>query len=253
MKETQLFGKLLPSHPDILPILEEIREKYQIPEISPYDDSLRVFLEYDLEIGWGDVHGEILERLKETDLLPEKTKKFYNATKNMQVNPFYDPEFENVSEEFRNGIKIIIESFVKNYEPVINAIDGMYREFTNLCLEFLLTGEARELPPAWFCTVDVMDIFGEKVILAMANQVADPEDVAEMFKAKYRATFGKHRPKITEKHVKTADFLRMRWEGKSIAYLLEEENISAPATRKRHDKMRQELHRLKKTIYRLVT
>lgn len=42
MKEAHLLGKLLPSHPDILPILEEIREKYQIPEISPTDNSLKI-------------------------------------------------------------------------------------------------------------------------------------------------------------------------------------------------------------------
>jgi hypothetical protein len=42
MKETKLLGKLLPSHPDILPILVEIREKYHIPEISPIDNSLKL-------------------------------------------------------------------------------------------------------------------------------------------------------------------------------------------------------------------
>jgi hypothetical protein len=36
MQETKLLGKLLPSHPDILSILEEIREKYKISEISPF-------------------------------------------------------------------------------------------------------------------------------------------------------------------------------------------------------------------------
>ena len=35
MKEAQLFGKLRPTIPEILPILEDIREKYQIPEIAP--------------------------------------------------------------------------------------------------------------------------------------------------------------------------------------------------------------------------
>jgi hypothetical protein len=33
MKEAKLLGKLLPSYPDILPILEEISEKYRIPPI----------------------------------------------------------------------------------------------------------------------------------------------------------------------------------------------------------------------------
>ena len=35
MKQELFFGKLFPSHPQILPILNDIREKYQIPEISP--------------------------------------------------------------------------------------------------------------------------------------------------------------------------------------------------------------------------
>jgi len=28
MKETELLGKLLPGHPDVFPIIENIREKY---------------------------------------------------------------------------------------------------------------------------------------------------------------------------------------------------------------------------------
>ena len=38
MKETELLGTLMPPHPDILPIIENIREKYQIPEVSPEDE-----------------------------------------------------------------------------------------------------------------------------------------------------------------------------------------------------------------------
>jgi hypothetical protein len=37
MKQELFFGMLLPSHPLILPILEDMREKYQIPEISMND------------------------------------------------------------------------------------------------------------------------------------------------------------------------------------------------------------------------
>jgi len=35
MKESELLGKLMPGHPDIFPIIENIREKYQIPEVRP--------------------------------------------------------------------------------------------------------------------------------------------------------------------------------------------------------------------------
>lgn len=265
MEEAKLLGKLLPTHPDILPILLEIKEKYQIPEISPTDNSIKVLLEFESEIDWESVYAEILEKVTESDLLPEKTKRAYDALKKIQSEGLKDLELEKVSEDFRKSLQTLINLFMKQYEPVISSIDGVYKELTNHCLEYLLTGEAREVPEDWFVQVGVMDSFGEKVIFAMANQAADPDKVTVMFKNKFIATFGKHRPKITEQHIKTADFLRMRWEGKSIAYLLEEEDILEPkrkkgkntsrhstTIRKRHDKMRQKLSRLKKTIYNLI-
>jgi len=44
MKETKLIGKLLPTHSDILPILEDVREKYNIKHVKPEDDSLKELL-----------------------------------------------------------------------------------------------------------------------------------------------------------------------------------------------------------------
>jgi hypothetical protein len=40
MKESQFLGTLLPSHPNFLPIVEAIREKYGLPEITPGDDPI---------------------------------------------------------------------------------------------------------------------------------------------------------------------------------------------------------------------
>jgi hypothetical protein len=40
MKESEFLGTLLPSHPDFLPIVQAIREKYNLPEISPDDDPI---------------------------------------------------------------------------------------------------------------------------------------------------------------------------------------------------------------------
>ena len=40
MKETKFLGALLPSSPDFLPIIEGIRRKYNLPEISPDDDPI---------------------------------------------------------------------------------------------------------------------------------------------------------------------------------------------------------------------
>ena len=35
MKESQFIGTLMPSHPYFQPIIEAIREKYQLPEVDP--------------------------------------------------------------------------------------------------------------------------------------------------------------------------------------------------------------------------
>jgi len=35
MKESELLGKLMPGHPDIFPIIENISEKYQLPDGGP--------------------------------------------------------------------------------------------------------------------------------------------------------------------------------------------------------------------------
>jgi len=40
MKETKFLGTFLPSSPNFLPIIRQIREKYQLPEISPEDDGI---------------------------------------------------------------------------------------------------------------------------------------------------------------------------------------------------------------------
>jgi hypothetical protein len=47
--ETKIIGSLLPAHEDIMPILKEIREKYQIPEISPTDNEMKILLRHELE------------------------------------------------------------------------------------------------------------------------------------------------------------------------------------------------------------
>lgn len=40
MKEADLLGKLLPGHLNVFPIIENIREKYNIPEVRPEEAKL---------------------------------------------------------------------------------------------------------------------------------------------------------------------------------------------------------------------
>ena len=41
MKETQFIGALMPSHPDLQPIIQAIREKYQLPEVDPDGEPIK--------------------------------------------------------------------------------------------------------------------------------------------------------------------------------------------------------------------
>jgi hypothetical protein len=62
MKEARIIGKLLPTHPDIFPILVDIREKFDIPDISPEGDVITEIFLADEQIDW-DVKSPSCESL----------------------------------------------------------------------------------------------------------------------------------------------------------------------------------------------
>jgi hypothetical protein len=61
MKENKFLGALLPSSPDLLPIIQAVREKYNLPEINPDDDSITEiysFMKRNLSIMIGSNHAQ---------------------------------------------------------------------------------------------------------------------------------------------------------------------------------------------------
>lgn len=72
-KESNFIGTLLPSEEQFLPILKEIRVKYNIPEVVPDDDGITEILLADENIDWEEVHQEIKEKIINLDeLFPEQ-------------------------------------------------------------------------------------------------------------------------------------------------------------------------------------
>ena len=100
-------------------------------------------------------------------------------------------------------------------------------------------------------------LWGEPVIVAMGNELADPKEVAKLYKDAYRNTFGEVKPKITKGHLNAADDLRMTLEGKSIKYLVDiyEENHPSefpPRASKQYKETRQtHYERIRKNLYYL--
>jgi hypothetical protein len=266
MLATQLYGKLLPTHQDIRPIIEDVRAKYQIPEITSDDNGLKVLLRHHLEINWQAVHDDILERLRDLpELLPERTRKGYLAFKKFQAKGLVDPELKKVSPEFRRSVGQLVDHFMALYQPTADQLDEFYVDIADHCLEFLLTGEARPIPQNWLASVRTIDHEGQKTVIAMANELADPDEMAELFKAEFYEAFGKDRPKLTKEDVKTADFLRMKWFNKPIDFILEEEEQKDPAAfagrnsrryptaaRRHHSRMKQRLYRLEKDLFQIL-
>ena len=266
MIENKVLGKLLPSHESIQIILNKVRDKYQIPEISPSDDGMEEILRHGLDLDWIIIHSEILENIKASpDIFPEKYRRLYKVLNNYQEKISNEPELEKVSQEFRDNFKTMMDLLMSQFLPIVQEMDIFFRTIADLSVEYLFTGKAREVPENWFLRFYEMNSFGEKVLVMQTNAAVDPDEAAEKFKKKFKATYGKRKVKLTEKHVKTADLLRMRWEGKSYQYIIEEIELGNPkdfqnkpnnrhpaSVRRKRDKLRQSFYRMKNDLNKVL-
>lgn len=83
-------------------------------------------------------------------------------------------------------------------------------------MEFLKTAKINPVPTDWITAISTLPVLGEEVVIVMASSLADPDDTADLFKQHFIRTFGKHRPKITQRNLRYADYLRMWLEGMTI-------------------------------------
>ena len=142
MKEIELLGKLLPGHPDIFPIIQNIREKYQIPPVEPEDDITEILLTRD-DIDWDAVKRDIDTQVRDIPFFDEKQEAFLQGIRKLRDTPFDFPEQAPVSAETREG----------QYMAASNACSGqwgvcaIYRPFSGFEF-FLLPGRVPACPSA---------------------------------------------------------------------------------------------------------
>jgi len=223
MQLSELLGKLLPGHQDTLPIINAIREKYQIPEILPEDEDFTKILLSNNEIDWQAVRNDIEQQIRESDLfLPPATKMLYKNIQAINNNSVDFPELAPLDERTRNAVISMFRMIYGLYSQIIPSIDDMYNTLTDMIFENILTGKTREAPQDWFGKVVAIPSFeGETLIVAMAGEFSDPKVITEQFKSMYTKTFGKDRPALTDMNLKTAEFLAMKLQGKSLKYMVE--------------------------------
>jgi hypothetical protein len=81
-----------PSHPDLIPIIRAIREKYNLPEISPNDDPIKEIYLGDEIILLEEFRQEIKNRLRENlNFLPPKQLSYtshWNKNRPPKGGPF---------------------------------------------------------------------------------------------------------------------------------------------------------------------
>jgi hypothetical protein len=268
MNEAKLYGTLLTS----LPIVKEIQEKYGIDPVSPGDDQLIEILKSDNEIDWQAVRQDVEDWLRNfPDLLPPDLaayKKLLDFKKSLPPEPIFD-ESLGITERHRQDVQVLYKGYLhaldmlaKLATPTQVAIDNIYVAITDILMEFLLTGENREFPPDLISSVSIQPYFGETVVMAMANQLTDPDEITMAFRQKLDEAFGADRPKITKGNLDTARYLAMKMQGIKIKDIADEyiqqhrdnfpedEHSTEYATAKEHleHRLKTNMLRLEKTI-----
>jgi hypothetical protein len=225
VKEAELLGKLLPGHPDILPIIENIREKYQIPAVNPEDEDITHILLTNYDIPWDAVRRDIDDQVHEIPLFSDVENEYIRKLRdvNKAIDSFDElPELQCLAKETREALKNLFIGLLQSRNQSLGLLDDMaYKPITDMIFEYLLTGKTRNVPQEWFGTIQVVNFFGEKVVTAVAGEAADPKEIAEQFKNEFTKTFGKREHKITETHLTTAEYLTMKLQGDSVKRLVE--------------------------------
>lgn len=222
MKESELLGKLLPGHPDIFPIIQNIREKYQIPPIDPENSDITDLLITEYEIDWEAVKQDIEKQVNAISLHDDEETKYIQTLQKLRDMPLDFPELDILPEETRNGIKKVFSMFAQQSAFILDMLDNQsYRPIAEIIYEYLLTGKTREVPHDWFGKVMTTQILGAPIVMVLAGEGSNPKELAEQFKGEFTKTFGKIEYKITDTQLDTAEYLTMQLQGDSLKRLVE--------------------------------
>lgn len=257
MKESEFLGALLPSHPDLSLIIESIREKYKLPEVSPEGEIIEeVYLE-DRIIPLIEFHQDIKNHLYENlSFLPEKTVKQYKAAKLLSN---YQPlnELDVLPDDYKQAMEAMFAFAKRMATPIFQNVENLISQVANMIYEYLLNGEMGEVPLEWSRIVMPISENDETMILIIATQLADPEEVVKEFRQEYRKAFGSNRPRITRVIASTGYYLQLQKRNISWKRIIEEyirlENVYLPkntSSKKYRDGVRLCEQQLRKRLQR---
>ncbi|MEX2162606.1 MAG: hypothetical protein WD751_11945 [Anaerolineales bacterium] len=267
-KRTQILSTLLPAHPDFQPILNMLRDKYNLPEGGILDSDYAEQLMSRTNIPWETIREEIKTEI-------ENIPNFWPKSMQNLFKSFRDsPKAKTDPEAFIDTLNIEqeeIRAFMKGmygqyFIPLWRKLDEFVSTTTDLLLIYLATGETKEIPFDWVGGVSRSTAFGEPVVFAIAGQLSDPKDIAQRFMTENNLIFGKDRQKISREFANNVDLLRMKFEHvalKDIAdeyiqrnrsqFARDEQSPSYRAQKRRlEERFKKQFQRHEKTLRKLV-
>ena len=224
----------MPSSPDFKPIIDEIREKYKLPELSPDDEPIKeIYLDDDI-IPLEDFLEEIKSMVENsTTHLPENVASLYQRSKKYLGKPLKTQGFEKyLPDDLKKSLNDLYEVTQNMMGFFTKLLDGHFQNIANMLYVYILTGETEEVPTDWISKVETITMNEEKMVLVLASQVSNPDVVVQQFREQYKKTFGNYRPKLTNLAVSTAYYIRLKRMGKPWNFIVEEfirlNNLSLP-------------------------
>lgn len=141
------------------------------------------------------------------------------------------PQFtEPTTQKLRINVRKLYKAFLQLYDfalanvflPYERGVEMFLNAAADNLVEFLRTGKARPIPREWMTAVNTMHVYGEKVVVAMANQLADPDETVGLFRQQFAQAFPFRRRGLTNTDEAIADYLRMWLEGMALQDVADE-------------------------------
>ena len=223
MQENKLLGALMPSHPDIEPIIQAVREKYKLKVIYLDDDPIEEIILGDEIISFDefrqDIRNRILEKIE--ILFPENFVKQYQSAEKA-CNADFQTELEKYPDEIKPAMEGFFEYVKISSQTVYQLFDTQIDSLTNMLYINLLLGEEADAPEEWFGKVGTMSAGGDEAVFAMAGEVTNLDLLFQQFRELHKKTFKRKQVKISNATVSTAYYLQLTRSKRDKDFILDE-------------------------------
>ena len=215
MNVSKLITDFFSVNPDIFPILEKMREKYDIIEVPKGDDELTDYVLHHQGLDWDVIRQEIYEEVKEKlPVVEGKALKFFKDIEAAETE-FDEPSIIQGRDDIPDDIRdLLIEQHKINLQipkAIKPIIEEYYQMMADRIIDTLTKGEAEELPFYWFGGAFTLPLPDNPMVIAYANLTTEHKWIKEQFSSELKRTFGKGF-KVTKGDLNTAPYLAMKHE-----------------------------------------